>query len=269
MNIQFTVGILITILGAMVGSFLSVVIARTHKHQKDIWFGRSICPHCKKQLKWYYLFPIFSYLFLRGKCGLCGKRISAHYLGLEVLTAGFFLLAFIKAPFIDSNFAINIINYALLESFIFYIVLFTFLSLIFFYDLLYKEIPDRFSIPAIVIAVIMAFLTGTPALLSIGIALLIIVLFFGGQIVISRGAWLGGGDLRLGILMAVILGWKVMILALILSYIIGAVLSLILIASKKANRKTMIPFGPFLIMGLVVSMFWGELIITKYFELIY
>ncbi len=266
MNIQIAVAILITILGAIVGSFLSVVISRTHNQEKGIWFGRSICPHCKKQLKWYYLFPIFSYLFLRGKCGFCGKRISAHYLGLEILTAGFFLMAFIKAPFIDPNFAIN---YTSLELSLFYTVLFTFLSVIFFYDLLYKEIPDRFSIPAIIIAIIMAVITGTPTILSIGIALLIIVLFFGGQIVISRGAWLGGGDLRLGVLMAVILGWKVMILALILSYIIGAVLSLILIATKKANRKTAIPFGPFLIIGLVIAMFWGELIITKYFQLMY
>lgn len=266
MNIQISVGILVAVLGASVGSFLSVVIARTRKNQKGIWLGRSICPSCKKQLKWYYLFPVFSYLFLRGKCGFCGKKISAHYLGLEVLTSIFFVLAYMKAIFIDPAFTLN---YVLLESFIFYIVLFTFLSLIFFYDLLYKEIPDRFSIPAIIVAVLMSLFTGVPTLLSIGIGLLIIVVFFGGQILLSRGAWLGGGDLRLGALMAVLLGWKALILALMLSYIIGAVISLILIGVKKANRKTMIPFGPFLIMGMIVAMFWGDLIITKYFELMY
>lgn len=266
MNIQIAVAILVTVLGAVVGSFLSVVIARTRKNQKGIWFGRSICPNCKKQLKWYHLVPVLSFLFLRGKCGLCGKKISAHYLGLEILTAIFFLLAFIKAPFIDQYF---FFDFMLLESFIFYIVLFTFLSLIFFYDLLYKEIPDRFSMPAIALAVLMSFVTGIPSFTSIGIGLAIIALFFGGQIVLSRGAWLGGGDLRLGALMAVLLGWKVLILGLMLSYIIGAVISLVLMAIKKANRKTAIPFGPFLIAGTIAALFWGDTLITKYFELMY
>ncbi len=266
MNIQHTVGILIALLGAITGSFLGVVIARTRKKQKGIWFGRSICPHCKKNLKWYHLFPIFSYLALRGKCGFCGKRISAHYLGLEILTAGLFTLAYASSTFISSNFTFD---YSKLESFIFLTVIFTFIALIFFYDLLYKEIPDRFSLPAIVVAFIFAIISGEPTLSQIGINFIIIAIFFGGQIVISRGAWLGGGDLRLGALMGVMLDVKNMVLALILSYVIGAILSLILIATKKANRKTAIPFGPFLIIGLMIAMFFGDTIIAHYLQLVY
>ena len=143
------------------------------------------------------------------------------------------------------------------------------LMTIFFYDLLYKEIPDRFSLPAIALGILAVFLFGVPtlpSLVSIGMGLLIIAVFFGGQILLSKGAWLGGGDLRIGILMAVLLGWESMVLALIVGYVLGALVSIVLLFGKKADRKTAIPFGPFLITGLLVALFLGEKIINFYLK---
>lgn len=268
--------IIIAIFGAAIGSFLSVVIFRVRNNKKGILFGRSICPYCKKPLKWRHLIPIFSFLFLRGKCAYCGKRIGKHYFMLELLTALVFVLTFLSWNFlipiassIDPSLISYSIDWKIFEIFAFYILETGLLMTIFFYDLLYKEIPDRFSLPAIALGILAAFLFGAPTLpsiVSIGTGLLIIAVFFGGQILLSKGAWLGGGDLRIGALMAVLLGWESMVLALIIGYVLGALVSIVLLLSKKADRKTAIPFGPFLITGLLVALFLGEQIINFYLK---
>jgi len=268
--------IIIAIFGAAVGSFLSVVIFRVHNNKKGIFFGKSICPYCNKPLKWRHLIPIVSFLFLKGKCAYCGKRIGKHYFMLELLTALVFVLTFLSWNFLipiasstDPSLILHSIDWKIFEIFAFYILEMGLLMTIFFYDLLYKEIPDRFSLPAIALGILAVFLFGVPtlpSLVSIGMGLLIIAVFFGGQILLSKGAWLGGGDLRIGILMAVLLGWESMVLALIVGYVLGALVSIVLLFGKKADRKTAIPFGPFLITGLLVALFLGEKIINFYLK---
>lgn len=274
LDIKTLMAILITILGTLVGSFLSVVLHRLRKKIKGIFFGASMCPNCRKRLKWKHLFPVLSFLILGGKCAHCGKRISFHYFGLEVLTAVVFLLTFLNFNFIESTpSAINqslllySINTETLGLFLLYIIEAALMMGIFFYDLLYREIPDVLSLPAIVIAIAgsLAFQTVSPASMGIGIA--IIAVFFGGQIVLSKGRWLGGGDLRLGVLLAVLLGWKLLILSLVISYILGALVSIVLLLSDKADRKTAIPFGPFLITGGIIALFYGERLISLYMNL--
>jgi leader peptidase (prepilin peptidase)/N-methyltransferase len=137
---------------------------------------------------------------------------------------------------------------------------------IFFYDLRHKEIPDQFSLPAIAIAVI-GILAFDPTLQTAANMLIgggMIFLFFFLQYFISKGTWIGGGDLRLGALMGILLswttgsyaGWLVGILGLVIAYLVGGVFSLILIATKKLNRKSTIPFGPFLVIGTVAAIFF-------------
>ena len=267
--------IIIAVFGAAVGSFLSVVVYRVHSGKKGILLGRSMCPHCKKPLKWKHLIPIFSFLFLGGKCAYCGKRIGKHYFGLEVLTALVFVLTFLSWNFIietpstiDPNLISYTIDWRIFETFVFYILEMGLMMAIFFYDLLYREIPDRFSLPAIALGILAAFLFGAPGIASIGIGLLIIAVFFGGQILLSKGAWLGGGDLRLGALMAVLLGWEYMVVAMIIGYLFGAFVSIVLLLGNKASRSTAIPFGPFLITGLLISLFLGEEIVNLYFKIL-
>jgi leader peptidase (prepilin peptidase)/N-methyltransferase len=266
---------LMFILGTTIGSFLSVVIYRLYKKKKGILLSRSICPECKKQLKWRHLIPILSWLFLRGKCAYCGKKISSHYLVLELLTGLLFLAAFLQWNFIEevpSSVNPEILNYMInwdtLEILIFYLIEFTFLIAIFFYDLMHKEIPDRLSFPAIVIAITGGLIFGEPSPLNMVIGGGGIFLFFALQLILSKGKWIGGGDLRLGALMGILLGWEKGLIALVLAYLIGAVVSIILLIQKKVTQKSTIPFGPFLITGIIIALFYGTEIINWYLNLL-
>jgi prepilin signal peptidase PulO-like enzyme (type II secretory pathway) len=270
---QLFTAIIIAVLGACVGSFLSVIIHRLETKQKGIFFGKSMCPNCKKPLKWGHLIPVLSFLFLRGKCAYCKRRISRHYIMIELLTAFLFTVIFLNWNFITAaqstinpDFFSYSINWETFTTCLFYLIEAALMVGIFFYDLKYKIIPDSLSIPAILIALAFALITGTPEIKSFGIALGIIIIFFGGQILLSKGKWLGGGDLRLGALLAFLLGAKLLAVSLIISYFIGALASIALLLIKKATRKTAIPFGPFLITGGLISLFFGEQILTLYFS---
>lgn len=263
--------IIVFILGTAVGSFLSVVVYRMDKSEKGIFMSRSMCPACKKHIKWPHLIPIFSWIFLRGKCAYCGNRISFHYLALELLTGVLFLLAFLKWNFVhstatlaDPNFFYYTIDWQTLQIFLFYIIEFGFLMAIFFYDLLHQEIPDKLSLPAIAIAIVSGLLFQNPAPLDMLIGGGGILAFFLLQFLISRGIWIGGGDLRLGALIGILLGWKLGLLAIVIAYITGSLFSLYLLARKKVTRKSAIPFGPFLVSATVISIFWGEKILEWY-----
>lgn len=265
------VAILIGILGASIGSFLSVVIYRTKHQKKGIIFSRSFCPGCKKKIKWQHLIPVFSWLTLRGKCAYCGNKIAPHYFLLELTSALVFLITFYYFNFIEvsiSSFDPSIFNYsinaAILEKFIFYIIEISILLAIFFYDALYLEIPDRFSLTAIAIALAGGIVIGEPSLIDMIIGGIGIGAFFLLQFLISNGTWLGGGDIRLGALIGVLLGWELGILAIILSYFVGAIYSIYLLATSKAGRKTQIAFGPFLVIGCMLTLWYGPEILDYY-----
>lgn len=247
--------VFIIILGACMGSFFSVVICRVRSGQKGILFGRSNCPDCKKILNPKNLIPVISYIIQKAKCSHCEKKISAIYPSLEIVTALLFLLAYLLSPF-------NTLYLIIL------LLIFSGLSLIFFYDVLYQEIPDRFSIPTIILSLVLIFLNPDLSIQDALIGALIPTIFFGLQFALSKGTWIGGGDLRLGIIMGLLLGTKNVIVALFLSYILGAVLSVFLIASKKLNKKSQIAFGPFLIIGTIITLFYGNQIIETYLNLI-
>jgi len=265
--------IVVSILGAAIGSFLSVVIHRLKTKKGGTILSRSFCPACKEKIRWNHLIPIFSWIFLRGKCAYCKKTISFHYIMLEIIMGGLFLLAFLNWNFINvipstvnADFFSYSINWQTFQTFIFYIIEFTFLMAIFMYDLLHKEIPDRFSIPAVGIAIIGGLILGFPTPMSMLIGGAVIFSFFFLQILVSGGKWIGGGDLRLGVLMGVLLGWKLGLLALVLAYFIGAIFSIFALASGKLTRKSAIPFGPFLVTGTIVVIFHGEQILRWYLE---
>ncbi len=267
----FLTSIIVFILGTAIGSFLSVVVHRTKKGKKGILLSRSICPSCKKKIKWKHLIPVFSWVFLQGKCSYCKKTISFHYLLLEILTGLIFVATFLNWNFIEVIPALTnpgILNYSMdwqiFQIFLFYIVTFSFLIAIFFYDLKYKEIPDRFSLPAIAIAIAGGIVFNIISPLTMLIGGLAVFVFFFLQFLISKGTWIGGGDLRMGALIGVLLGWEKGLLAVIISYFIGAILSIYLLATKRVGRKSTIPFGPFLVIGTIISLFYGQCILDWY-----
>ena len=269
MTISFA--LLSFILGTIIGSFLSVIIFRIRHEKKGIIASRSICPYCKKKLKAHYLIPIFSWLLLKGKCAYCDKKISSHYFLLELMTGILFAATFLKWNFLiitPSTITPELVNFSInwytFQFFAFHLIIFTFLSLIFFYDLLYKEIPDKFSLTGAAIALAGGLVIGTPGLFSMLIGATALGGFFLLQFVVSKGKWIGGGDIRLGLLMGFFLGIEKGILALVGAYTIGSLISITLLIQKKVNRNTEIAFGPFLIIGTLIAIFYGTQIIDWY-----
>ena len=244
--------VLLFILGLLLGSFLSVLIHRLHTGEKGIVFGASLCPNCNKKLGPLELIPLLSYVLQKGKCKKCKKHIAWHYPVLELSTGLLFVV-------------MGLIGLAPLPLFLAYSLIFVF---IFFYDFLYQEIPDIVMIPAIILAVLGTLAPETVTILDGLYGALAIVIFFLLQIVISRGKWLGGGDLRIGAFMGFVLGFQATIAAVFFSYLIGAVISVGLLITGKATRKSMIAFGPFLILGTLVTLFYGHQVLDWYLNLI-
>lgn len=269
------VSALIFIFGTAIGSFLSVVVHRLKKSKKGILFSRSMCPACKKKLKWRHLVPIFSWLLLRGKCGYCNTKISSHYLTLELVTGLTFLATFMSFNFIntipftsDPSIFTYSIDWQAFSSFIFYIIEFSLLIGIFFYDYMYQEIPDQLSIPAIIIAFSKGLIFSNPPFLSMVMGGAGIFTFFLLQLLLSKGKWIGGGDLRMGLLIGILLGWEKALIALIIAYILGSIVGIILILRGKATGKSAIAFGPFLVIGTTIVIFFGDIILISYLSLL-
>lgn len=257
-------------LGASIGSFLSVVLHRIEKNKKGILFGTSSCPSCKKKLSALDLIPIFSYIFLRGKCRKCGKKISPHYLFLEIITGLVLLAIYAKYPFLYGGFEEQIrLVTSTLVPFIFFSIYSIFFIGIFFFDLKTKTIPDVFLFPLLLIAIIGSLIIGTPDIISIVIAIGIALLFFGGQILVSKGKWLGEGDLILSLILAIIFGWQLFLVSIIMSYFIGALVFTPLLVFKKAKAKARVPFGPFLVIGAFVTLFFGGEVLGWYLGMVY
>lgn len=260
------------IFGTAIGSLLSVVITRFRHNQKGIILGRSKCPKCKKKLHWTHMVPVLSYLLLRGRCAYCDKQISKMYLGLELITGAIFAWIYSQNSFYlgDSVHGLlqnSSVEYGVFGTALYHMVVYTFLILIFAYDFLYKEIPDLFSLPLIAFTLLGALWSGTPTPTSLLIGAAIGLAFFGGQYLISKGRWLGEGDIRLGVFMGIFLGWQLMLVAIVTSYIIGSIVSLALIAKQKAKMNSEIAFGPFLIIGTFIAQNWGSKIIEAYLRL--
>lgn len=246
------------LLGTVVGSFLSVLIHRTNSKEKGIVTGRSFCPHCKVQLKAYDMIPLFSYMFLKGKCRSCNKSISVHYFFLELLTGLVFAFTFLNFNFTQSVDPLVTI---------FWLLIFSLGIAIFFYDLKFQEIPLSYSIPLIVLGALGSYFVIGNTITDILIGAAVGKLFFSVQYWVSKGAWVGLGDSDLGLALGLILGGKYLIVALLLSYILASLVSIFLLATKKATRKTKIAFGPFLVIGLYATALYGQPIAEWYFNL--
>lgn len=252
------------IIGAAVGSFTSVVIYRLHTDKPGIIKGKSMCPSCETKLTPFDLIPIISYLTLRGKCRHCNKEISYMYPLLEIISGALFALLFIKHPFLNESFSFsgNNLGLYLLYSFYSFVLIFTF-----FFDLHYMKVADEILLPSILIGLIAS--TAFPLTPHIWDSLMgasIALAFFGAQILLSRGKWLGAGDLRVGAFMGIILGWKYMIIALFLAYIIGSIAAIAIALKKKKLVGVKIPFAPLLVTATFITMFWGDKMLDFYFK---
>ena len=240
--------LLVAVFGLIIGSFLNVVIYRLHE-KKSFLKGHSYCPKCKHGLKPEDLIPIFSFIRQKGLCRYCRQKISWQYPLVELSLALAFCLLFFH------------FNWS--WSFVFYLVDVSFLLLIFVYDLKYFLILDQVSLPAIVCVLVFSLVLGIPVL-NLILGGLIGGVFFLAQYVISRGKWIGGGDIRLGALMGFILGWEKFLVALFLAYVTGSLISVVLIVWKKRSLKSRLAFAPFLVGSTFLTLLYGQRLLDWY-----
>ena len=238
----------IFIFGLIVGSFLNCVIYRMETGGNFLK-GRSFCPHCKKVLSWQDLIPVFSFLILKGKCRYCRKSISWQYPLVELATGLLFLLIFNLQP--------SILNIA------YFWIIGCFLVVIFVYDLKHYLIPDSVIYPAILISGV-CLLYGKHDMLNTAYSAVGAAALFLFIVLISRGKWMGTGDIKLAFLMGLFLGWPAILIALLSAFYIGALVGVGLIMSGRKTLKSEVPFGPFLVAGTFLAMFFGEKLIDWY-----
>ncbi len=242
---------IIFFIGACIGSFLNVVCWRT---AKGISFakGRSHCPGCNHELSALDLIPFFSYIFLRGKCRYCKERISPRYPLME-LACG---LLFVHTVLVF-DFKLHTLAVLLFISLLVCVTMTDFDTM---------EIPNGYIIALIIPAVASIFTDPDVKILSrvIGFFALSVPIFL--LCLIIPGAF-GGGDIKLLAAIGFFLGWKLLLCGMFIALIIGSVAGLCLKYAKKIKKKEHIPFGPYICIGMYISMFYGEKLIGAYLSL--
>ncbi len=238
------------IIGSVLGSFLNVVIDRLSTG-RGIVGGRSYCEHCKKTLSPIDLIPIFSYLFLGGKCRFCKKNIPKRLILVESLTGVTFAL-------VIGFFMTQAITF--LAAIFLALILWCFIG-IFFADVEYGIIPDLLVILSTVgsIAYLYEKHISLTNHLYAGLASL---LFFLVLFTITKGRGMGFGDVKFSFVLGFLLGFPSVIVALYIAFLTGALVSIILVIWRKLHFfGSTIPFGPFLVVSVIISLFWGEKIL--------
>jgi leader peptidase (prepilin peptidase)/N-methyltransferase len=237
--------------------------ARVDTASLSIIHGRSMCPYCKHQLAALDLIPLFSWIVLKGKCRYCKHPISAQYPIVELLTCFLFVFSYLSWPY-------NINGLSAVLFIIWLISLVGMIALI-IYDLYWLLLPNRIIYPLTVLALAYAIINiiYSHHLLSSIINLVAAVLIGGGIFYIlfqlSSGKWIGGGDVRLGWLLGLIAGTPSRsILLIFLASLVGTIITLPLLASHRLKRTSTIPFGPFLILGLIITELFGSHILNWY-----
>lgn len=241
------------ILGLVIGSFLNVVIYRFNTQKS--FGGRSACMSCRNQLSWYELIPLFSYLGLKGRCSSCQTKISFQYPLVEFVTGVLFLVLFFKFQ--------NLLYHGILDFVIpyaFYTAVFSLLLVITVYDIKHKIIPDILSFVFGFLAFLSVFLFTNGVfsphmpMMSDFFGAIVISVPFALIWLLSKGTWMGLGDAKLAIGLGLLLGMPLMLSATVMAFWIGAIIGIfLLIFNKKYNRKSEVPFGPFLILGTLIA----------------
>ena len=241
------------IFGAMVGSFLNVCIYRLPKEESIIW-PRSHCPACKKMIRFYDNIPLISYLLLRGRCRYCKGPISLQYPLVEGVTA-------LSSLFLIIKFGPSL-------SYLFYFAFVAALIAITVIDLYHQIIPDGISLPGIGVGLLaslvipqITFFNSLMGILLGGGSLFLVATLY--EWIFKREG-MGGGDVKLLAMIGAFLGWKAVILTILLSSLIGSITGILIMILKGKDFKYAIPFGPFLSMGAVIALFYGENLIRWY-----
>lgn len=254
--------IIIFVFGLLIGSFLNVCIFRIPQ-EKSIAFPPSHCQSCGTRLKPLDLVPVFSYLFLKGRCRYCGTGISARYPLIELLTGFIFIMLFKR--------------FNLTFDFVLYSYLMSILIIVLFIDLDHKIIPDELVVSGLIGAAVTVVyniffpmpIYGSSSwwapLLGVipGSGFLFLIAVIGFAIYKTDDA-MGMGDVKIFAPIGIFLGWKMCTIALLASILLGGIFSLFLMTVNIKKRKDTIPFGPFIVIGTFITLLWGGNILNWY-----
>ena len=271
--------LVLAVFGLVMGSFVNALVWRVYMQEKretkkakssdpsrneiSITKGRSMCPHCHHTLAAGDLVPVFSWLFLRGKCRYCHKSIGWQYPLVELATSLLFVLSYLFWP-LDWN-SVGIVN------FIAWLVLITGFMALLVYDIRWMLLPNRIIYPLLIFALIIALyniaIADDPVNLLTNIALSVAI--SGGIFYLifqfSNGRWIGGGDVKLGALIGLVLMSPTQaFLVLLLASLRGTMVILPGLLLKKVTPSSRIPFGPFLIVAAILLKLFGESLIAWY-----
>lgn len=259
--------VLAFIFGVMIGSFLNVLIIRLPNDETI--YGRSHCTSCRHQLSLLDLIPLFSYLFLFGKCRYCKAKISARYFVIEIITGVLFAFSYwLISPVVLTD----------LVTLLFYWISISVLICVFVIDLEHFIILDNIIFPGAICLLLLNLVTvflNTDSILSFSnlfvlsvCAGLIAALPFFLVWFVSKGNWMGFGDVKLALFLGVCLGLPNIFIGLMLSVLLGGLVSCILLAFTKSTLKTQLPFGTFLSVGTLITLFYGNEILKWYLSIL-
>jgi leader peptidase (prepilin peptidase)/N-methyltransferase len=256
-------------LGAAIGSFVNVVIYRTLEGE-DWVRGRSRCDHCRKKIHWYDNIPLLSYAVLGGKSRCCHKKIPINYPVVEIIMGVLFVWWY---WFGSLFFQLSSMPAQTIQR-VFWLVVGVLLLMIFFADLFYMIIPDV-AVGLLLIAVISyrTFLVLTGSMQSYDLLLAVMgmaltVGLIGGLWLVTRGRGMGLGDVKFAVPMALLVGWPNIVVAVFMSFILGGVVATGLLISGKKAVGQVVPFGPFLVVGTLIALVWGDALLAWYISLL-
>jgi len=247
------------ILGLLIGSFLNVVAWRVPRGE-SIVHPPSACPHCGHRLSWWENIPLLSFALLRGRCRGCRERIAWRYPIVEAVTGIAFVLVFLKFGLVPE-----------LPAYLYFAAIAVVLSVI---DIDLRRLPDSIVLPSYVVLGVLftvaAIVEGDPAQLAR--ALLAGVALFGCYFAVAFAypAGMGFGDVKLAGVIGIVLGWMgwgSLLIGAFAGFLTGAIGGLLMMAITRGGRKTMIPFGPFMLLGGAIGIGWGEQLAEAYLGL--
>jgi leader peptidase (prepilin peptidase)/N-methyltransferase len=240
-------------MGLIIGSFLNVCIHRLPK-EESLAFPGSRCPACLTPIRPWDNIPLVSFALLRGRCRTCGEAISWRYPLVEALTGVLFVLTVRRfGVTLETAFLLIFLSGLVVASFI---------------DLDHQVIPNVITLPGIPLGLLAGLLLGEPPLLDrligtlAGTGFLYLVLFYGSTFY-GQDA-MGEGDLNLIALVGAFLGWRAVVITILVGCLSGSAVGIALILFRRLGRRQHIPFGPFLSLGALVALFWGEQLMNWY-----
>ena len=264
----YMIVIFLVLLGLALGSGLNALAYRLYNQES--WLkGRSKCPHCKHTLSVYELIPLVSFVVQKGKCRHCKKKISLQYPLGEFVTALAVVGSFLW--YTQGGYS----NEVFFQWGIF-LVIWCVWFIVFVHDAKHTIVLDSVALPGIVLVgalqIVFYSIYGPhgEVLRFVGTLLGAALLgagFFAAQFIISKGTWIGGGDVRLGGMLGVTLMWPHIITGLMVAYIVGSIISLMWLGLKKVKWKSEIPFGTFLALAAVTVFVFGDTLVSWYINL--